>query len=135
MQIASTASLLLALLAGCEARQAVPSPAPAGSFVSIAGITPTTDEPLVAGEKVQLSVKVAYVLNAESGTVALVVQDASGIVAMTQTTASKGTGNANLSLEFTVPKTTELQVFVPLGAKDQESTTTVAARTYKVTPK
>ena len=135
MRTACTAFLLLALLVGCEARRANPSPAPAGSFVSIAGISPTTDEPLLAGEKVQLNVKVAYQLNAKSGTVALVVQDASSIVAMTQTTISGGTGNANLSLEFIVPNAAKLEVFVPLGGKDQESASTVAIRTYKVAVK
>jgi hypothetical protein len=128
-------SLVLALLSSCSGesgRGSAPA-APSGSTVNIVEIVPSASETLAVGQKVNLKVKAAYTLAAESATLGLVVQDA-GTVGLAQTVAvvSRGSGNEELSVEFTVPDTKAVQVFVPLTVQGQSSTATVSSRVYKV---
>jgi hypothetical protein len=126
---------LLIGLAGCNAESTQRAQtAPAGSTVSIVAITPDTGAALKPGQKVNLSVKAAYTLTAESGTLGLVVQDASNApLAQTMSVVLRGSGTEELAVQFTVPETTRaVQVFVPLSAQDQSSTATVSSRAFKV---
>ena len=136
MRITVLVSLLFALAAcGKQNDNGAPS-APTGSTVSIVSITPSISQQLRFGEKVKLNVKAAYTLTSESGTLALVVQDSNNTpLAQTINVVLKGSGTEEFAVEFTVPETKAVQVFVPLSAQDQGSTATVSSRAYKVTSK
>jgi hypothetical protein len=135
------AALLLAAIAlpalfGCEREERNIPTAPEGSFVKIMSISPAPGQPLHSGEKINLKVEVNYSLNAESGTLAIVVQgaDNSGI-AQNFEVVPKGTGNVTLEAGFVVPDTKAIQVFTPLSAQGQGSTSTVDSRAFKVVAK
>ena len=129
----ASAVFLASFLFGCGDRsQSSAAPAPPGSSVSIIGIDPSTEVPLRPGERVRVSCKVAYVLTAESGKLALFVQDTDGLIASTSSTIKKGHGNEEFVVEFVVPANGEVNVFVPLAAANQDSTTTVSHRASRV---
>jgi hypothetical protein len=128
------ASLLLALLSACSAESGRSAQAaPSGSTVNIIEIAPSASDALVVGQKVSLRVKAAFTLAAESGTLGLVVQDAGTTgLAQTMSVVFRGSGTEELAVEFTVPDTKAVQVFVPLSVQGQSSTATVSSRAYKV---
>lgn len=131
-------SVLAALLMlGCQRNDLHPgTPASAGSSVQIASISPSAGEPLHVGEKVTLKVDVNYLLTAESGTLALVVQAAdNSAIAQNFEVVTKGSGKATLESEFIVPSTKAIQIFTPLSAQGQSSTSTVESRAFKVVAK
>ena len=130
-------AVCLFFLAACDgARSTLAAPAPAGSRVSIVGITPTTDEAFLVGQRVRLELKVAYELTAESGSLDVFIQDAEGqAFAMSRMAITRGVGNEDFALEFKVPNTKSIQVFVPLGAEGQQATTTMATREFRVSAK
>lgn len=130
-------SLFLAMLSACtgESVRSAQS-APSGSSVSIVELAPSPSETLVVGQKVSLKVKASYTLTAESGTLGLVVQDAGTVgIAQTMAVVAKGSGTEQLAVEFVVPETRAVQVFVPLSGQEQTSTATVSSRAYKVVPR
>ena len=99
-------------------------------------LAPDPATPLKVGAKVRLELELNYALTtADSGTLAVVVQADNRHLAQTAATIQKGAGQAALSVEFVVPQTSALQVFTPLSARGQETTSTVAQRTYKVVEK
>ncbi len=104
-------------------------------MAQIMSISPDTTQVLRAGEQVKFKVVVSYVLNAESGTVKLVVlaEDNSDI-AQDFKAITRGSGQATLEAEFTVPITTAVRVFTPLTALGQDSTSASDGRAYKVVP-
>ena len=126
----------LLILAGCQRNEPSGMRAPTGSSVKIVGITPDISAPLRVGERVTLMVDISYSLTVDSGTVALVIQaaDNSGI-AQNMEVLSKGDGKTSLKAEFTVPDTKAVQIFTPLGAQGQASSSTVDYRAYKVIPR
>jgi len=132
------------LLAGCQREAQSPSPpspssilaAPAGSSVRILSVDPPTSVALRVGDKVTLKLDVQYVLAAESGTVAIVVQAANNSpLAQNVSVIRNGSGKLNLQAEFVVPQTNAVQVFVPLHAQGQGPTSTVDSRAFEVVAK
>ena len=119
------------ILAGCD-RQTAPA-APPGSTVSIVEVVPSTGIPLTKGQAVDLTVKVAYTLTSESGTLGLVVQDANNTpLAQEMSVVLRGSGTESFALHFAVPDTKAVQVFAALSSQGQSATTTVSNRAYKV---
>lgn len=128
--------LLLVTLGACESKFSTENSAPAGSSVKILAISPEISSPLHVGEKVKLQVDVGYSLTAPSGTLSLVVQasDNSG-VAQDMEVLAKGSGKTKFEAEFVVPNTKAIQVFTPLSAQGQSSTSTVDMWAFKVVAK
>jgi len=126
--------MLSSTLGGCSGDEAVvPSPAPGGSTVSIVGIVPTTDHPLHAGEHARLEMKIAYRLAVDEGVISAVAQDSNDqFIAVSKVAVHKGMGNEDMALEFKVPDTDRIIVFVPLSGEGQRATTTLATREYRV---
>jgi hypothetical protein len=125
------------LMFGCQrSDEHFGTPAPTGSSVQIASISPSIGEPLRVGEKVKLKVDVNYTLTGESGTLALVVQAAdNSAISQNFEVVTKGSGKVTLEAEFVVPSTKAIQVFTPLSAQGQSSTSTVESRAFKVVSK
>lgn len=123
------------LLPGCQLNAPTSGMPTFGSMAQIMSISPDTTQVLRAGEQVKFKVVVSYVLNAESGTVKLVVlaEDNSDI-AQDFKAITRGSGQATLEAEFTVPITTAVRVFTPLTALGQDSTSASDGRAYKVVP-
>lgn len=128
--------LLIATLSACDSRLSADNAAPGGSSVKIMSMSPDISSPLRVGENIKLRVDVAYSLNAPSGTLSLVVQasDNSG-VAQDMEVVTKGSGNTKFETEFVVPNTKAIQVFTPLSAQGQSSTSTVDMWAFKVVAK
>lgn len=125
-------SLLLALALFAGSAQAS-NPAPDGSFVQIVSVSPSVGTALRAGEKVSLKVEVEYVVPGESATIGLVVQAAdNSSIAHDNDVLLKGNGKVTLSATFTVPETKMINIFTPLSAQGQNSTSTVDSRAFKV---
>lgn len=134
MRIPLSIALILAalFLGACDQRAS--SSAPRGSFVKIVSVSPDTSSALKAGDKVKVQVEVSYALTSDRGTVSLVVQGANNAsLAHSRQVIQKGSGKAMLSAEFVVPDSSAVQIFTPLSAQGQTSTSTVAHRAYKVT--
>ena len=125
---------LLAATAACNQSLGQSAPSAAnGSSVSLISISPATSEVLHPGEKATLVVEIAYELNADSGNVNLVVQAANGLhLAGDIEVITKGSGRAKLRAEFIVPETKAIEVFIPLSADGQSSTSTLVHRVYRV---
>jgi len=109
------------------------TPAPTGSSVQIASVSPPITQSLRVGESVKMKVDVNYALTDESGTVALVVQAAdNSSIASTMEVVAKGSGTLSLETNFVVPTTKAIQIFTPLSGQGQSSTSTVDSRAFKV---
>lgn len=128
--------VLLYAVAGCERISFGDNAAPSGSMVKILSTSPETSTPLYVGDRVKLWVDVAYTLTTDSGTVDLVVQaaDNSGL-AHDMEVIRKGSGQTHFETEFVVPNTKAIQLFVPLSAKSQSTTSTVDMWAFKVVSK
>ncbi|HUR42269.1 MAG TPA: hypothetical protein VM240_13975 [Verrucomicrobiae bacterium] len=112
---------------------AAANPASDGSFVQIVSISPTVGTALRAGEKVSLKVEIEYVVPVESATIGLVVQAADNSpIANDNDVLLKGSGKVTLTADFTVPATKMINIFTPLSAQGQNSTSTVDSRAFKV---
>lgn len=128
---AISTTLVVVWLGGCDQRS-LPS-APAGSFVKIVSVSPDISTALKVGDKVKVQVEVSYSLSSEGGTVSLVVQAADNAsLGHNMEVIQKGSGKAILSAEFVVPDSNAVQIFTPLSAQGQTSTSTVDHRAYKV---
>lgn len=137
-------AMVALLVAACQPdapRPSVASNAPLtnftpGTFVAISEIHPDPKTPLRVGDRVKLQVVAGYMLEAETGSVAIVVQaaDNAGITQNMQV-ISRGNGKAALDAEFTVPKTKAVQVFVPIHVPGQNGSTIVDSRAYRVEEK
>jgi hypothetical protein len=128
------AGAVLAAVPGCGKEEAPKKLASAGS-VKIVGLAPETTAALRVGEKVRVRVEVSFRLAAESGVVALVVQADGAVIGADRQAVRRGEGKAALAAEFVVPRTKEIQVFTPLQATGQKTTTTADMRTYSVAAK
>jgi hypothetical protein len=128
---AVSAFLIAAWLGACD-QGSLPS-APSGSFVRIVSVSPDTGTALKVGDRVKMQVEVSYALSSDGGTVSLVVQAANNAsLAHNMEVIQKGSGKATLSAEFVVPDSNAVQIFTPLSAQGQTSTSTVDHRAYKV---
>ena len=126
---------LLAALSGCERNPSTDSAAPSGSSVKILSTAPKTSAPLRVGDHVKLKVDVAHMLTVDSGTLGLVIQAAdNSAIAQDMEVVTKGSGKTSFETEFVVPDTKAIQVFTPLSAQGQSSTSTVDMRAFKVIP-
>lgn len=125
------------LIVGCErTEKGSGTSAPPGSAVYITSVSPSIGEPLHVGDKVRLQVGVDYTLTGESGTLALVVQSSDGsLISHNVEVVTKGSGKVDLEAVFVVPSTNTIQIFTPLAAQGQSSTSTVESRAFKVVPK
>ena len=105
------------------------------STVTISAISPDLQKGLTAGQHVRLSVDISYTLDAESGTLRLVVQSAGGSVLASEVeVVTRGSANATLLVDFDVPHTYAIKVFAALLGQGQTETTTVDFKALKVAP-
>jgi len=129
-------SFLLCCLAACAPSSVADHGAPACPSVKILSTIPEISTPLHVGEHVKLQVDISYTLTANSGTLGLVVEAADNSnVTGAMEGITKGSGTLALQAEFVVPSTKVIQVFTPLSAQGQTSTTTVDWRAFKVVRK
>ena len=125
-----------AMFVGCERSPSDEHAAPTGSSVKIVSTSPDTAEPLQVGELVKLHIEVAYTLSTSSGTLGLVVQASdNSSLAQDMEVVNKGSGTIQFDTEFLVPNTKAIQVFTPLSAQSQSSTSTVDMWAFKVVSK
>lgn len=136
ISVALIAACALASL-GCQ-RSEPPTArqASSGSSVQIISVSPEVSQPLHAGEKIKMAVKVNYTLTENSGTLALVVQGAdNSSISSNFEVVTKGDGSLTLESEFVVPSTKAVMIFTPLSGQGQSSTSIVDTRAFKVVAK
>lgn len=120
------------LLMGCQ-QGSFGDAAPGASSVSISSISPLPGKCLKVGDRVEFGVDISYHLDADSGTVSLVVQSADGKpISSNMEVVTRGSGHVTLRTEIQVPNTNAIQVFTPLNAQGQISTTTADMRSFRV---
>jgi hypothetical protein len=105
--------------------------------VQIRTIRPAASQPLTAGERVQVTVEVAYALPRPQGRLALALQEPPPTrrpLAATVAELTSAEGVVTLSAEVLVPASATLEVYVPLYARDGQATAVVDARSYRIVP-
>ncbi|MHB8947608.1 MAG: hypothetical protein ACYC4S_00925 [Rhodoferax sp.] len=123
------------LLPGCQLYAPTSGLPTFGSLAQITSISPDTTQVLHVGEHVKLKVDVSYVLNAESGTIELVVlAEDNSEIAQDTAAITRGSGQSTLGAQFTVPITATVRVFTPMTAMGQNATSATDGRAYKVIP-
>ncbi|MEW8070934.1 MAG: hypothetical protein AB2765_20365 [Candidatus Thiodiazotropha endolucinida] len=103
--------------------------------VNITSITPSTSETLYVGQDYDIEVEAEYSFQAKEGEIGLVIQRGeSGHMPIAYSTQpiSKGKGKITLKSNITVPETKAVQVFTPLTAQGDTSTSVVSTRSYRV---
>jgi hypothetical protein len=124
------------LLAGQPVPPPFESGAAPGSTVAFVELQPGTDVSLVRGQSVTLRIKAAYSLPAGSGLLSTVVQDAkNALLANARHEVTVGSGTELFNLEFVVPDTKTVDVYVFLSSKGNSTTSTVAKVTFNVVEK
>lgn len=106
-----------------------------GSSIRIKKIQPSIAQPLKPGEKVNFVVELQYILAAEAGGIALIIQPAESDVpplAHTYSKLSQGSGSITLQAEAVVPATTSIHVFTPLYHQGGGSTSVVDNRVFEI---
>jgi hypothetical protein len=104
--------------------------------VQIRSITPSPTQPLIAGQRVHVTVEVAYTLPRPKGRLALAFQEplpARRPLAATVAEVASAEGVVTLSADVLVPATPTLEVYVPLYARDGVATAVVDTRSYRIT--
>lgn len=126
--------LIGALIAtGCDADRSDNRAAPAGSTVKILATSPDLSRTLTVGDAVILEVEAEYRLNADSGTLSLVVQESdTSTIAVHTDVVTRGTGTVEFEAEFIVPETKAVLIFTPLTEQGQTSTTIVDTLAFEV---
>jgi hypothetical protein len=108
-------------------------PAPSGSILFPPKLLPSTADPLRIGQTVSIEVTVPYELKVDSGTVSVLVSNASNEnVAYQMRQISRGSNNLTIPMKFVVPSTRFLKVFVFLEENGQLTTRTVNTFCYEV---
>jgi hypothetical protein len=144
---AVAASALFAI-AGCGKKDAAPAaPAPTTSdkaapaapptdrAVKIISIKPEVDA-LKAGDTVKIALSASYTVPAQGGLIGIVAQDAKGALIVDKLTPVEGgSGTFVGELEFKVPATDRVSVLVPLYAKGEDKSSTVATHQFAVKAK
>ena len=124
---------LAQVLTGCDADHADDDAAPAGSSVKILSTSPDSSEALKRGDVVKLQAEVEYRLNADRGTLSLVIQESDTTTISAQTEVlTRGIGTSVLEAEFVVPDTKAVMIFTPLTGQGQTKTSTVDTLAFKV---
>jgi len=149
-----TAVLALALLAGCgkkdqpadkgtpaagagagSAAPAKTQSAAADRDVHIDEIRPEVGN-LKTGQAVKIVVSGSYKLPPDGGNVGFVVQDAKNNLIMNKLLpVTNGSGSFTQEIEFKVPQTEKIQLYVPLYAKGDTKSSAVASRDWPVKDK
>ncbi|GBF25024.1 hypothetical protein MnTg02_00053 [bacterium MnTg02] len=124
----------LALIStGCGADRSDDHAAPAGSMVRILSTTPDHSETLERGDVVNLKAEVEYQLNADSGTLSLVIQESDmSTISVHTEVVTRGSGTSVFEAEFVVPDTNAVLLFTPLTGQGQAKTSTVDTLAFKV---
>jgi predicted small lipoprotein YifL len=142
---AVAASALFAI-AGCGKKEAAPPPsaqpaadksvAPATDrAVKIISIKPEVDA-LKAGDTVKIALSASYTVPAQGGLIGIVAQDAKGTLIVDKLTPVEGgSGTFVGELEFKVPATDRVSLLVPLYAKGESKSSTVATHQFAVKAK
>jgi hypothetical protein len=143
---AVAASALFAV-AGCGKKEAAPPPsaqpaadkaatAPATDrAVKIISIKPEVDA-LKAGDTVKIVLSASYTVPAQGGLIGIVAQDAKGTLIVDKLTPVEGgSGTFVGELEFKVPATDRVSLLVPLYAKGESKSSTVATHQFAVKAK
>ena len=142
---AVAASALFAV-AGCGKKEAAPPPsvqpaadkaaAPATDrAVKIISIKPEVDA-LKAGDTVKIALSASYTVPAQGGLIGIVAQDAKGALIVDKLTPVEGgSGTFVGELEFKVPATDRVSLLVPLYAKGESKSSTVATHQFAVKAK
>jgi hypothetical protein len=133
--IVAAAAISAGFLVGCQHAEVNDFAAPPGSSVRIVHISPPVSSIVRVGDRLSVVVEAEYSLTVDSGVVRLVIQG-SDIFPIAQDTqvVTRGAGKVTLKAEAVVPDTKAIQVFTPLSARGQGTTTTVDHRVYKVLP-
>ena len=148
------AALALALLVGCgkkdqPADKGTPAPGTArASAPAKTSSAPTADRDihideirpevgnLKTGQAVKIVISGSYKLPADGGNVGFVVQDAKNNLVMNKLLpVTNSSGNFTQEIEFKVPQTEKIQLYVPLYAKGDTKSSAVASREWAVKDK
>ncbi|HMW22885.1 MAG TPA: hypothetical protein PKC59_05580 [Burkholderiaceae bacterium] len=103
--------------------------------VQIRSINPAPTQLLTAGQRVRVTVEVAYTLPRPQGRLALAFQEPSPTrrpLAATVAELTSAEGVVTLSADVRVPATATLEVYVPLYARDGVATAVVDTRSYRI---
>jgi hypothetical protein len=91
---------------------------------------------LKAGDTVKIALSASYALPVQGGLIGLVAQDGKGALIVDKVTPVEGgSGTYVGELEFKVPATDRITVMVPLYAKGENKSSTVATHQFAVKAK
>lgn len=136
--IAAAGVLAVALPVAAQTADAAARPAQAPTTegtVAIRTIAPDPAQPLIEGQRVRITVEVAYTQPGRSATLALSLQDplpAHRPLGAAVATVQDSAGRITLSAEVLVPAVPTLNVYVPLYTRDGVPTAVVDTRSYRV---
>lgn len=117
-----------------SADKAVPAPA-TDRAVKIISIKPEVDA-LKSGDTVKIALSASYTVPAQGGLIGIVAQDAKGTLIVDKLTpVEAGSGTFVGELEFKVPATDRVTVLVPLYAKGENKSSTIATHQFTVKAK
>ncbi len=144
---AIAASTLIAL-AGCGKKDSGAPPTTQSPTDKSASATPATDraikiisikpdvDALKVGDTVKIALSASYTVPAQGGLIGLVAQDAKNTLIVDKLTPVEGgSGTFVGELEFKVPATDRISLMVPLYAKGESKSSTVATHQFAVKTK
>ena len=144
----AVAAFTLVAVVGCGKKDATPAQTTQPPGEKAAPATPATDreikiisikpevEAFKAGDTVKIALSASYTVPAQGGLIGLVAQDSKGtLIADKLTPVEGGSGTFVGELEFKVPATDRLSLLVPLYAKGETKSSTVASREFAVKAK
>jgi hypothetical protein len=118
-----------------SADKAAPAAPPTDRAVKIISIKPEVDA-LKAGDTVKIALSASYTVPAQGGLIGIVAQDAKGtLISDKLSPVDGGSGTFVGELEFKVPATDRVSVLVPLYAKGEDKSSTVATHQFAVKTK
>jgi hypothetical protein len=135
------ASLLLIVAAGvpvtaaAQGQRDAPPMHTSGDRIEITSISPRISSILKAGQKVRVKVQFKYSASVRDARVRLLAQTPApeyAPLADASLLLDDTSGVGELSVEFVVPRTRTVTIYLPLYVVPGQSTTTVDSRTYEV---